>query len=146
MKNSIALLLFSIAFAGCSRVSQDRLEGNWNLVSMEQKSGGSTDIWKNWLDTTEVKVSFLSDGVVKSFYFEADSLVGFSSGDYILLEDEKQLVVSDSSLVFNAHGLPLDVASLKKNEMILEGKYFLHAVNAALPVDSFITLKWTFDQ
>lgn len=146
MKNCIALLFCSMVIAGCSRVSQDRLEGNWNLVSMEQKSGGSTDIWENWLDTTEVKVSFLSDGVVKSFYFEADSLIGFSSGDYILLEDEKQLVISDSSLVFNGHGLPLDVTSLKKSEMILEGKYFLHAVNAALPVDSFITLEWTFEQ
>jgi len=146
MKHAICLLLFSIALTSCSRVSQDRLEGNWNLVSMEQKGSGSVDIWENWLDTTEVKVSFLSDGLVKSFFFEDEVLIGFSTGDYILLEEEKQIAISDTGLVFNPHGTPLDIITLKKSEMILEGKYFIHRVNAALPVDSFITMKWTFEQ
>lgn len=146
MKYFFALLLFSLAFAGCSRVSQDRLEGNWDLVSMEEKGSGGTELWNNLLDTIDVKVSFLSSGVVKTFYFEGDSLIGFSNGDYILMQEEKQLVVSDTSLVFNAHGLPLDITSLKKSEMILEGKYFLHAINPVWPADSFITLQWTFEQ
>lgn len=146
MKHLLALLLFSFAIAGCSRVSQDRLEGNWDLVSLEEKGSGGTELWNNLLDTIDVKVSFLSSALVKTFYFEGDSLIGFSSGDYILLEEEKQVVISDTSLIFNAHGLPLDVISLKKNEMILEGKYYLHAISPSLPADTFITLEWTFEQ
>lgn len=146
MKFFFALLLFSLVFAGCSRVSQDRLEGNWDLVSMEEKGSGGTELWNNLLDTIDIKASFLASGTVKTFYFEGDSLIGFSNGDYILLEDDKQLVISDTSLIFNGHGLPLDVTSLQKDEMMLEGKYFLHAINPAVPADSFITLQWTFEQ
>lgn len=146
MKYGITLLLFTMLLTGCSRVSQDRLEGSWNLISMEEKGQGNTAIWSNWLDTTEVKVSFFSNSLVKCFYFENDILVGFSNGDYILLADEEQIAISDTGLVFNPHGTPIDITSLKKDEMILEGKYFLHAVNPSLPTDSFITLEWTFQQ
>ena len=145
MKSHILFLLVACILSSCSKISQERLEGTWKVKEIKEKSG-SIDVWNHLLDSTEVKVAFLSDASVKTFYFEDDSLVSYSSGAYLLFPEEEQLVVSDTSLIFNSHGLPLKITGLKKKEMTLEGKYYLNGITPALPADSFALLEWTFEQ
>jgi hypothetical protein len=94
MRNIIGLFLFLIVVSSCSKVTEKRLQGTWKATEIKEIPAGVLNVWNDWLDTTVVKVGFLENGIEKSFYFEADSLVGYSEGKYELLEDEEKLIIT----------------------------------------------------
>lgn len=144
MKQLVILLLFALIFAtSCNKVSQRRLEGTWEVVTIE---AGNFDVWENWLDSVMVRTTFYADGSQELYVFEGADVVGSSTGTYELDEDKEQLVINDTSLVFNSHGTPLDITTFRRNKMILEGRYYLHGLNAGFPIDTFVNVEWTLEK
>lgn len=144
MKKLIVPFLFALVFAtACNKVTQGRLEGTWEVVSIE---ADNFDVWENWLDSILVRTTFYDGGTQEVYYIDGTDVIGLSTGTYELLEDEEQIIINDTNLVFNSHGTPIDITTFRRNKMIMEGRYYLHGLNVAFPVDSFIKVEWTLEK
>ncbi len=138
-----AIIFFT---AACSKVTEKRLQGSWQVKEIKEIPDDLFGIWTNWLDTTTVKVVFSDDAEIKTFYLGADTLSGFSAGTYVLDEAEENLFITDISILFNPKGSALAVTLLRRNKLVLEGKYYLNAIAPSLPPDSFMVLQWTLEK
>ncbi|HXH19216.1 MAG TPA: hypothetical protein VNJ07_09050 [Chitinophagales bacterium] len=146
LAKTFCALAIILVVVSCSKVSQERLQGTWQVKEIKEIPVDIFDVWSHWLDTTQVKVVFFENGSLKTFYLSNDSLSGFSMGKYELNEEDEKLLIADTSLVFNPHGYPLDVILLRRNKLVLEGRYYLNAIETTLPPDSFKVLQWTLEK
>lgn len=145
MKKLISLLLVILALS-CSKVTQKRLEGIWKVTDISEISGDNAQHWKDLLATTQVKAAFYHEGGIKIFYFVNDLLTNLESGAYLLSEEDGKLTIDIAGEIFNPRGHPLDVTSLHRKSLTLEGRYYLRFLDSLAPLDSFITLRWDFEQ
>ncbi len=146
MKIIYALLILSFVFSACSKISRDRLEGAWKVVSIKELPNDANKFWTNMLDTSEVDVLFFATGELKTFLKQGDTLSGFFNGTYELKEDEREILIDDENLIFNSQGKTLKINLLRRNKMQFEGRFYLQMIEPTASPDSFLTVEWNFEK
>ncbi|GIV33009.1 MAG: hypothetical protein KatS3mg031_0544 [Chitinophagales bacterium] len=140
MKKLFTAFLCLLVVAGC-RITINDLQGLWTLQSIRPLASGVQNPWTSLLDTMDVRIYFSENGDLKIFFVK-DGDVTFRLGSFILLEKEKQLDIRDTGIIFNPRGELLDVISLNKKELQLEGRYYVHPIAPSAPEDSFLLAAW----